>query len=123
MIEEWCRNLTSIDRVILRSMFMSNARIHIYFFHKKYLFSPLQIIESLEKLKLSKLIEFNQHYCNLTEFGKRQILKNRRLVFASKIVRHWSQLPQEHSLPPRLPSAPYLPKLDRIDLKFFGKKY
>jgi len=82
------QNLETYQRVMLRDLFTENDFIDIYFFHKKYLLSPLQIYDVLEKyaqffdIKKEKIgTEDSSIKVKLNEQGRLRVWKNRYNFF------------------------------------------
>jgi hypothetical protein len=118
----WLSNLNSVDRVILRATFGAPDGIDVYSLHERYLFSPAQIVISLEKMRAVAWLDVDGLHCKLTKFGREQVLRNRRAIFASVVSRHWAKSAFIMETASQQMATPYLPKIARVDLKFFKTK-
>lgn len=119
---KWLENLNSVDRVLLRAAFGAPEGIDVYSLHERYLFSPAQIVISLEKLGAVAWIEIDGLICNLTNLGRQEVLRNRRTIFANNVARHWAESRFIAQHPTQSPTTPYIPKLRTLDLKFFKRR-
>jgi hypothetical protein len=119
---KWFGELNSVDRVLLRAAFSTPEGIDVYSLHERYLFSPAQIVVSLEKLRALTWIEIDGLNCKLTELGRQEVLRNRRAIFATNVARLWAKSRFITEVPTQSPTTPYIPKLRTLDLKFFKRR-
>ncbi|MCK5632933.1 hypothetical protein KAH94_04240 [bacterium] len=87
--------ITSSDKRILLELFTERKSIYIYYFHEKYLFSPVQINRFVRKYLEEKIISFDDYKIKLTEHGIKWIVHNRGKIFLSPNKKEWKKIPNE----------------------------
>lgn len=75
--------LFSEDIIILRNV-MEKQKVLIYDFHKNYKLTPAQILRSLSKFSIHKIVEYDEINVKITEFGKEWVNANRKFIYLSK---------------------------------------
>lgn len=87
-------NFSTVDREILRHLFNEEI-VSIYFFHKKYLLSPAQLSQSIQKLSENNLIKLDNFNILLTENGRKYVYNNRDIIFRKIETEYWEKIPKE----------------------------
>jgi hypothetical protein len=110
------------DKEILRDLFKESKMVSIYSFHKKYMLSPGQLSRSLRKFESMGVLVSTDENVELTEYGKKWILQNRKELFLNKPREFWKESITE-SVPNSNINKPYLPKKTKLNKDFFKSLY
>lgn len=86
-------NISSADREILKSLFSTDNAMNIYEFYEKLSLSPSHISSFLKKYLEINVVEYNDYKINLTEGGKKWIVKNRYELFLKERKCFWRNIP------------------------------
>lgn len=90
---------SSEERIILKDLFAHRKWRDIYFFHRRFLLSPGQIGEFLEKYQGFNVIERKGKRIRLTEHGVEWVLHNRKKIFFSVGSRYWAKGSESNKIP------------------------
>jgi len=90
-----CLFIHSEDREILRHLYAAHVPVDVYYFHERYQLSPGQIARVIRKYSSEDKIVIVDDSIELTEKGRRWVLRNRRQIFMSGSARPWKQIPDE----------------------------
>lgn len=103
--------------ILLREAYNSRDWVDLYSIHKRYLLSPLRLLEVCDELSMRKIIDLEGNSIRITDEGVRWTVKNRHSVFSSE--RPWARPSQHVTIPKRKPTDPYLPNLKMVERDFF----
>ena len=87
--------ISSSDKKIFLELFSNRKPLNMYYFHKKYLFSPAQISRFLRTYCKKGIVKFLDNKIYLTEYGKNWIIRNRYYIFLSQKSNHWEKIPED----------------------------
>lgn len=87
-------DMNKIEKLIFRDLIKSIKGIYIYKFYKKYLITPGQLAEFLNKYQKQELLSLNDDKVTLTEKGKKEILRLRYTILSSS-QNKFNNIPKE----------------------------
>lgn len=86
---------SSADKKILIDLFKEQCNRQIYYFYQQYNFSPAQLSRFVRTYQNIDVISVHDDTIELTEFGKKWVLKNRRDIFLKPKEQLWRTIPSE----------------------------
>ncbi len=111
--------MPSLESIVVRELYKTTDWVDLYQLHKKYLLSPIQLLDFCEKLLEIEVIEIEGRKARITDFGRKWSVKNRYKIFSSEGP--WAKGSPYLQLERRAVEKPYLPKLKLLDKDFFLK--
>jgi hypothetical protein len=113
---------SSFEKEILRSLFERGDWLDLYQLHQEYLLSPGQLSYAVRKFVHNEIIEVEGLLVRLTEHGQKWVFAHRREIFLADRNRYWAE-PSDHKMQTPMPvTQPYLPKLNKANLKFLNNR-
>jgi hypothetical protein len=106
-----------IESIIIRDLYKSNDWVDLYSIHKKYLLSPIQMLDFCQASSEKGIIEIEGRMARITDFGRIWSIKNRHRIFSSE--RPWAKGSSYLRKDRRAVEQPYLPKLELLEKDFF----
>jgi hypothetical protein len=107
------------DIEVLRELYR-NDKVDLYRFHQLYSLPPGQLAKTINRLMELRVLELVDDSVQLTDFGRRWVVANRRLIFLRDRAQEWKDIP-ENMRQDRMPiNSLYKPKKSLIDRQFFG---
>lgn len=113
-------NFLSEDIIILRVLF-SKGNTDIYYFHEKYLLSPGQLARSFNKLIEMNIAQLNDDELQITDFGIKWTISNRKNIFLEEKEMFWKEVPAYMKREPLIINQMYKPKRKLLDYNYFSK--
>lgn len=86
---------SSADKKILMDLFKEQSSRQLYYFYEKYNFSPAQLSRFVRTYQKIGVISVQEDFIELTEFGRKWILTNRRRIFLQTREKLWRNIPSE----------------------------
>lgn len=87
-------NLLPEDIEFIRAI-ITQKNVSLYHFHEKYMLSPAQLAKTIKKFESIDIVKMsNQYAIKLTVFGRKWIIKNRKLIFLSEKDKYWKIIPE-----------------------------
>ncbi len=86
---------SSADKKILMDLFKEQSSRQLYYFYEKYNFSPAQLSRFVRTYQEIGVILVQDDCIELTEFGKKWMLKNRKDIFLKPKEHLWRRVPSE----------------------------
>lgn len=111
--------MSSLESIVIREMYKATDWVDLYQIHKKYLLSPIQLLDFCEYLSEIEVIKIEGRKAKITDFGRKWSIKNRYKIFSSE--RPWAKGSPYLQLERRAVHEPYLPNLKLLDKDFFLK--
>jgi DNA-binding PadR family transcriptional regulator len=110
--------MESADIVVLRELYR-NTKMDIFEFHRLYSLSPGQLAQTLNKFVKQGIVEIEGDFAQITDFGRKWIVANRKSLFLEVRALGWKSIP-DYMQKPRIPiNSFYAPRKSLLDKEFF----
>lgn len=96
-----------------------SKKVHLYFFHEKYLLSPAQLARTINKFIEEEIVELNNEVVSLTPKGEEWIICNRKTLFLNEKDKYWKEIPSEMRQKTIGIKDLYKPNRNKIDKELF----
>ena len=110
--------IRTADIEVLRELYR-NDKVDLYRFHELYSLSPGQLAHTINHFLDLKVIEIVANCVQLTDFGRKWVVANRKSVFLQDREQEWKVIPtnlQKERIPK---NSVYKPNKHLVDREFF----
>lgn len=111
--------MQTADIEVLRELYR-NDKVDLYRFHQLYSLSPGKLAKTIIHFAELKVIEIVDDCVQLTDFGRKWVLANRKSIFLQNRPQEWKNIPKDMRKEQIHVNALYKPKKSLVDRKFFG---
>ena len=86
---------SSFDKYLFNELFILKKEINIYTLHIEESFSPAQFSRFIKRYEKLNIVSYHDNIINLTPFGEKWIIKNRKEIFLRHKSKKWVDIPQD----------------------------
>lgn len=85
-----------IPKQLLRILY-EQGTINLYTWHQKTCLSPISIANAVLRLRKQGILQLSENHedASLTEYGRKWVERNSKVLFATKSEEPWKKIPEE----------------------------
>jgi hypothetical protein len=108
----------SEDIEFIRELY-DRKQVHLYFFHERYLLSPVQLARTINRFIEEGIVELNNEIVSLTPKGEEWIICKRKSLFLNEKDKYWKEIPIKMKQEAIGVKDLYKPNRNKLDKELF----